>query len=61
MTMVLDSTHFKLKDLENMVLSDMSHIHRLKPATLSTPCYYISTPKQLTEAVGLNHLPIESK
>ena len=59
--MLLDSTNFKLTDLDNGVLADVYHINRSKLATLVTPHGYISAQKQCIEALGLNHLPTESK
>ena len=59
--MILDSIHFKLRDLENRIVTEVSHIHRLNLATLASPFGYTSTQKQLTEAVGSNYFSIESQ
>ena len=58
MNTILDSTHFKLRDLENRALVDIYHSNRLKPATVATPCRYAYTQKQLFEVARSDHLPI---
>ena len=47
---VLDSTHYKLRDLENRLLIDTFHINRLKLVFVSTPADTVNTQQQLNKA-----------
>ena len=52
--MMLDTTHYTLKDLENKVLLEIFHINTLKLAFISTP---VNSQSQLTTVIhGTNSI-----
>ena len=60
---VLDSTHYKLRDLANRILPDIYHINRLKAARVLTPKGTVITQQDLIDKTGdtVVKLPAPSK